>query len=86
MNVSYKGYFIQRGNLTLALEIKSSRRLTEHDFSGLKAFGEEDIAMKRVLVCPWAVDHVRGDGIHVLCMETFLEELWTGDLMKPESR
>ena len=75
-------FIVQRGKLTLALEVKSSRRLTEHDFSGLKAFGEEDIEMKRVLVCPWAVDHERGDGIHVLSMETFLKELWAGDLIK----
>lgn len=74
-------FIVQRGKYTLALEAKTSRRLTEHDFSGLKAFGEEELKMHRVLVCPWAVDHVRKDGIHVLSVETFLKELWSGKLI-----
>lgn len=77
-------FVVQRGRNTLAIEVKTTRRLTEHDFSGLKAFGEEEIKMHRVLVCPWAVDHVRSDGIHVLSVETFLKELWSGDLMGPK--
>ena len=74
-------FVVQRGQKTLALEVKTTRRLTEHDFSGLKAFGEEDIKMHRVLVCPWAVDHIRSDGIHVLSVESFLKELWAGKLI-----
>lgn len=77
-------FVVQRGRYTLAIEVKTSRRLTEHDFSGLKAFGEEEIKMHRVLVCPWTVDHIRGDGIHVLSVETFLKELWSGELIDPK--
>ncbi len=66
----------------LAIEVKTSRRITGSDFSGLRALAEEDLDLKKVLVNPNTLSRVTDDGIDVLSVDDFLEELWS-DRMLP---
>ena len=71
---------LSQGSRHVAVEIKTSRRLTEHDFSGLKVFGEEDLTMRRILVNPHVLSQTRKDGIDILSVEDFLDDVWSNRL------
>ena len=73
-------FIVSMGNRHTAIEVKNSRRLTEHDFSGLKVLAEEDIPFRRILVNPFALSHDRADGVEVLSVEDFLDILWNNRL------
>jgi predicted AAA+ superfamily ATPase len=67
----------------VAIEVKTTRRLTEHDFSGLKLLGEEeDLSVRRVLVNPHVLSQKREDAIEILSVDDFLTELWEGKLFE----
>ena len=65
----------------VAIEVKTTRRLTGHDFAGLKALGEENIPMRRLLVNPFTVTGSREDGVEIFSVDDFLTRLWKGDIL-----
>jgi predicted AAA+ superfamily ATPase len=65
----------------VAIEVKSSATPSGNDFKGIRAL-EEDIPLKRkILVCNADVPRKTDDGIEVLPIETFLTELWKGNIL-----
>jgi predicted AAA+ superfamily ATPase len=58
-----------------AIEVKSGERLKETDFSGLIAFSEDFPQVRKTLVCRINLARRRTDGIEVLPVENFLEEI-----------
>ena len=60
----------------LAIEVKSSRNITEKQLKGLRTLREEGIFRKFVVVCQ--EDHPRMiDGIYILPWKYFFEQLWS---------
>ncbi|MEO5969091.1 MAG: AAA family ATPase [Bdellovibrionia bacterium] len=62
-----------------AIEIKSSERIKDSYFSGLKKLKEEQLISNYYLV---SLSHEEGkhDGINFLFYETFLKKLWSGEI------
>jgi predicted AAA+ superfamily ATPase len=62
----------------LAIEVKSSRSVTDSDLKGLRAIGAEAPFKGRILVCQ--EPHVRrcDDGIIIMPLIDFIRELWNG--------
>lgn len=70
------------GEMHLAVEAKSSRRIIDRHLKGLRTLGQEHPRVGcRIVVClephAWRTD----DGIDVLPAKTFAERLWTGGLL-----
>ena len=69
------------GDVTFAVESKSSRRITDGDLKGLRTLIEEHPQVRqRVLVCMEERARRTPDGIYILPAETFVERLWSGEL------
>lgn len=68
------------GEHQIALEVKSSDRISERHLRGLKAFMEEYEVERAIVVCTEPMERLH-NGIYILPWQVFLEKLWTGDLM-----
>lgn len=69
------------GDVTFAVESKSSRRITDGDLKGLRTLIEEHPQVRqRVLVCMEERARRTPDGIYILPADTFVERLWSGEL------
>ncbi len=80
-------FIISKGKRHIAIEVKTTRRLSEHDFSSLKLLAEEEsLSIKRMLVSPWVLSHDRKDGIEVVSVDDFLELLWKGKLFDERTK
>lgn len=66
----------------VAIEVKATERLAPRDFKGLRALSEDISFRRRIVVChernAWKSD----DGIEVLPVEIFFEQLWSGTITK----
>ncbi len=60
----------------LAIEVKSSTRLHDTDFKGLRAISEESTFKNRIVICREATARQTDDGILILPVEEFLTRLW----------
>ncbi len=66
----------------IAIEVKTTRQVNDRkDLKGLRAFSEEDICRKYILVCREDRKRKTEDGIYIYPYRTFLEELWEGKLL-----
>ena len=62
----------------VAIEVKSSSRVTERDEKGLRAL-HEDVALKRkIIVCNERFERRSDSGVEIMPVETFLSYLWEG--------
>ena len=68
------------GNNEVAIEVKSSSKISNKHVSGLKAFMEEYEVKKAIVVCTEPMARI-SDGIHILPWKDFLEQLWRGDVI-----
>jgi predicted AAA+ superfamily ATPase len=69
---------------TVAIEIKATGQLSEADLKGLRALREEG-NIKR-FICVTMESHPRViDGIRILPLELFLDELWAGGIVTPRT-
>ncbi len=73
-------FLLSRGNELLALETKSSSRFSRSWLSGLKAIGELDRVVRRVIIYCGSEPLRTEDGIEVWPLELFLERLDAGRL------
>lgn len=80
-NQSEVDFVLSSPNAVVAIEVKTSRRLTGHDFAGLKALGEENIPMRRILVNPFTVSGTRENGVEIFSVDDFLTQLWKGKIV-----
>lgn len=62
-----------------AIEVKSTRRVSPHDFKGLMALQEEGIFKEFYLVSQDDIDVIR-NGVKVVYWERFLKKLWADEL------
>lgn len=68
-------------DLECAIECKSNERVHDHHLKGLRELKKEHSACKRcILVSREAASRKTGDGIEILSVKDFLEELWGGSL------
>lgn len=68
------------GNNQVAIEVKSSNRISGHHLSGLKAFMEEYHIEKALVVCTEPLPRLFGN-IEILPWQIFLERLWSNDII-----
>jgi predicted AAA+ superfamily ATPase len=68
------------GNNEVAIEVKSSSKISNKHVSGLKAFMEEYEVKKAIVVCTEPMARI-SDGIHILPWKDFLEQLWRGEVI-----
>ncbi|MFU8798149.1 MAG: ATP-binding protein, partial [Gammaproteobacteria bacterium] len=71
---------------TLAIEVKSTERVTDKHFKGLKILAEENICQRYVLVTRDRIGqqfNPQGEqNIEAMYWEDFLHKLWAGELIK----
>jgi predicted AAA+ superfamily ATPase len=64
----------------VAIEVKSSKRVTERDEKGLRAL-QEDVALKRrIIVCNERIERRSDSGVEIMPVEAFLSCLWSGEV------
>ena len=67
-------------NMRLAIEAKSSARITRDHLKGLRSLAEDHPGVKsRIVVCREPRARRTEDGIEVLPVATFVRRLWDGD-------
>jgi predicted AAA+ superfamily ATPase len=67
------------GDLQVAVECKSSRRLRTSDLKGMRALMEEHSVGRAIVVCREAEPRRTEDGIDILPWRVFCDRLWAGD-------
>ena len=70
------------GSMRLAVEVKSATQVVSHHLKGLRDLAVEypDVA-RRVVVCRESRRRVTEDGIEILPVEDFVDQLWSGELL-----
>jgi predicted AAA+ superfamily ATPase len=64
----------------VAIEVKSSVRISERDEKGLRAL-REDLPLKRlIIVCNERVERRSDSGVEIMPVEGFLTQLWNGEI------
>jgi len=69
------------GAMATAIEVKSSARVGDHHIRGLRALMGEHKPAKAIVVCMENAPRKTEDGIHILPVRHFCEELWSGALV-----
>jgi len=68
-------------DLECAIECKSSAKVQRHHLKGLQELAAEHFGTgRRILVCREQKSRTTSDGIEILSMQEFLDELWSGRL------
>jgi predicted AAA+ superfamily ATPase len=65
----------------LALEVKGSDLIADKHLKGLRALKEEGLVKKHAVVSLDVNERVINDGIYIWPVETFLNQLWHGDIL-----
>ena len=65
----------------VAIEFKTARNLIPRDFRGLRAFSEEGITKKNIIVCREDRKRIVDDSFLVYPWKEFLEDLWDGRIV-----
>lgn len=68
------------GSGKVAVEVKGTSRVENHDFHGLNAFIEECSPKKAILVCNEKAERLHGK-IRVMPWSIFLSSLWAGEII-----
>ena len=68
------------GDLDVAIEVKGANRVHEGDIGGLRALREEHRVKRSIVISLERHPRTIAKGIEVLPWETFLRQLWNGDL------
>jgi predicted AAA+ superfamily ATPase len=69
------------GDMKVAIEAKSSERITQDHLKGLRALaGDHPKVGRRIVVCREGRARKTQDGIEILPVAAFVERLWNGDL------
>ncbi len=66
----------------MAIEVKSTTRVTDRHLKGLRALKEENLIKQFFLVSLDAVERETPDGIRLLYWKGFLQRLWDGSLLE----
>lgn len=68
------------GDHQVAIEVKSTDNIQTRHLRGLKAFSEEYMVEKKIVVSNDPVDRLVGD-IHIMPWKKFFERLWSGEII-----
>jgi predicted AAA+ superfamily ATPase len=68
------------GQNQVAIEVKSSDRISNKHLRGLRAFMEEYELEKAIVVCTEPMPRIH-NGIHILPWQVFLKKLWSGEII-----
>jgi uncharacterized protein len=68
------------GQNKVAIEVKSSDRISEKHLRGLKAFMEEYEVEKAIMICTEPMTRIH-NGIHIMPWQVFLQKLWEGEII-----
>ena len=68
---------------TVAIEVKATSRVSPQDLKGLRALGEELRLKKRIVVCTEPRTRTLDDGVVVMPVERFMQQLWDGEIIEP---
>lgn len=66
---------------SVAVEVKSTSKVSPKDMKGLKALMEEGLVSKYIIVCRERHPQLLDNGILVLPYKEFLEQLWNGSIV-----
>lgn len=69
------------GDLDLALEFKSAKRVRDHDLRGVRSLLEEYKVRRSIVISREERRRSTQDGIEILPWQIFCEMLWNGDLI-----
>jgi predicted AAA+ superfamily ATPase len=71
--------------MTIAIEAKSSSKITNHHLKGLRELAKDyPNIKKRILVCTEPRRRKTEDGIEILPVKEFCNELWDGRLVNED--
>ena len=65
----------------IAVEVKTTKRVSPRDLKGLKALMEEGLMEKYILVCREDYPQLLDNGILILPYKDFLSDLWGGKIL-----
>lgn len=65
----------------VAIEVKAKNAIHDRDLRGLRVLKEEKIFKRFILICHESKKRRTEDGIEIIPIENFLEELWNGELL-----
>lgn len=68
------------GDMDVAIEAKSSARITADRLRGLATLADDQPVRRRIVVCREPVPRKTADGIEILPAGDFVERLWAGDI------
>jgi predicted AAA+ superfamily ATPase len=63
---------------SVAIEVKAAERVRDSDLAPLRALNKEMKLKHRIVVSNESVERVTADGIRILPVESFLDQLWDG--------
>ena len=66
---------------SIAIEVKSTRRVTDKDEKGLRALSEEIKLQRKIIVCNESAPRKSNAGVDILPIEDFLKQLWNGEIV-----
>lgn len=64
----------------IAIEVKSTKRVSKNHLNGLEALKEENVFKRLFIVSDDPLDRVEQKHIHLLHWKTFLKRLWDGEI------
>jgi hypothetical protein len=71
------------GDMQVAVEAKSSERITRDHLKGLRSLIEDDPRVgRRIVVCREPRARTTEEGIEILPLSTFVKRLWAGELVR----
>jgi len=73
-------FLARRGRRLVAVEVKAKQTLSSRDFTGLKAIGELDQVVRRILVFLGERPFRTNEGVDALPVREFLDELESGNI------
>jgi len=68
---------------TVAVEVKATSRVSPRDLKGLKALTEDLRLSKRIVVCTEPRTRTLDDGVVVMPVERFMQQLWADEIIAP---
>ena len=69
-------FILDRSSSIVAIEAKAKKAVTEQDLKGIRAFKAEFATSRCYVVCEETVARTTEDGIRIVPLSAFLEELW----------
>lgn len=61
-----------------AIEVKTTRNISNKDLKGLRAFKEENAVKEYIIICNELFERTTDDGIRIIPWKIFLDRLWDG--------